>query len=214
MLHQVLNDGYFIHKLAIGDNEFYPSMSIKLIIGLRNPGKAYAYTRHNAGAWFVEAFAKESHCQFQSDRSLQSDLATLHFENHPVRLCLPHTYMNHSGRPAQLLAQFYRIQAEEILVVHDDLDLPCGRIKLKTGGGHGGHNGLRDIITQLGTPNFQRLRIGIDHPGASHLVHDYVLGRPTLEERCQIDAAITNSLTQLPLIFSKDIAQAMNVINR
>jgi PTH1 family peptidyl-tRNA hydrolase len=188
-------------------------MAIKLIIGLRNPGSAYEQTRHNAGAWLTEALARRHSASFKLDKKLQAEIAELNLENHSGKLLLPLTFMNHSGQPTRLVSQFYRIQPEEILVVHDELDLPAGRIKLKTGGGHGGHNGLRDIIAHLGNPDFHRLRVGIGHPGHKDLVHQYVLSKPSVHDRQQIHDAIDRGITVIPLILAGELAKAMNQLN-
>lgn len=188
-------------------------MAIKLIIGLRNPGSAYEQTRHNAGEWLTAALAHRHHTSFKLEKKMQAQIADLELNNHSGKLVLPLTFMNHSGQPTRLISQFYRIQPEEILVVHDELDLPPGRIKLKTGGGHGGHNGLRDIISQLGSGEFHRLRIGIGHPGHKDLVHQYVLSKPSVHDRQQIYDAIDRGIAAIPLVLSGDIARAMNQLN-
>lgn len=188
-------------------------MAIKLIIGLRNPGSAYEHTRHNAGGWLTTALAHRHGASFKLDKKMQAELTDLELNNHSSKLVLPLTFMNHSGQPTRLISQFYRIQPEEILVAHDELDLPAGRIKFKTGGGHGGHNGLRDIITQIGSPNFHRLRIGIGHPGHKDLVHQYVLSKPSAHDRQQIYDAIDRGIAVMPLVFSGDLARAMNQLN-
>lgn len=144
---------------------------------------------------------------------MQAELTDLELNNHQSKLALPLTFMNHSGHVTRLISQFYRIQPEEILVVHDELDLPPGRIKLKTGGGHGGHNGLRDIITQLGNTQFHRLRIGIGHPGHRDLVHQYVLSKPSIQDKQQIYEAIDRGIAVMPCVLSGDLAKAMNQLN-
>ncbi|MFA6302529.1 MAG: aminoacyl-tRNA hydrolase [Legionella sp.] len=188
-------------------------MAIKLIIGLGNPGSAYEHTRHNAGAWFVSALAQHYNCQFKLDKKMQAELTELEIERNTCKLALPITFMNHSGQATRSICQFYRIQAEEILVAHDELDLPVGSIKLKTAGGHGGHNGLRDIINLLGSPNFHRLRIGIGHPGHRDLVHQYVLNKPSLHDKQQMIHAIDRGISVMPLVVSGDLARAMNQLN-
>ncbi|KTD60882.1 aminoacyl-tRNA hydrolase [Legionella shakespearei] len=188
-------------------------MAIKLIIGLRNPGSAYEHTRHNAGGWLVMALAQRHSTHFKSDKKMQAELAELELNQNQGKLALPLTFMNHSGQTTRAISQFYRIQPEEILVVHDELDLPPGRIKLKTGGGHGGHNGLRDITAQLGSSEFHRLRIGIGHPGHRDLVHQFVLGKPSVHDRQQIYDAIDRGIAIMPLVLSGDIARAMNQLN-
>lgn len=186
-------------------------MLIKLIVGLRNPGSEYKNTRHNAGAWLVEQFATESRTSFKKEKKLHAELAS--FPDNSCKLALPTTFMNQSGLPVREITQFYRIKPEEIVVVHDELDLPCGRIKLKKGGGHGGHNGLRDIITSLGSNDFYRLRIGIGHPGHKDLVHNYVLGQPQQKDRQFILSSISRTFESLPLLFEGKITIATNQIN-
>lgn len=188
-------------------------MTIKLIIGLRNPGSAYEHTRHNAGAWFAQALTLRQRCSFKLDKKMQAELADLDIENHLSKVALPITFMNHSGQVTRAITQFYRIQPQEVLVAHDELDLPPGCARLKTGGGHGGHNGLRDIITQLGSSEFHRLRIGIGHPGHRDLVHQYVLNKPSIHDKQQIYDAIDRSVAVMPLVVSGNIAKAMNQLN-
>lgn len=188
-------------------------MSIKLIVGLRNPGSNYAGTRHNAGGWFVEALGLQHHLSFKSDKKINGELAVMNLGDNSCYLLLPHTFMNVSGTPVRVLAQFYRILPEEILVAHDDLDLPVGVVRLKKGGGHGGHNGLRDIIEHLGTKDFNRLRIGIGHPGHKDLVHDFVLGKPSMHDKQLIIDGIESAIDIMPKLFT-DIAAAMNILHR
>lgn len=188
-------------------------MSIKLIVGLRNPGSTYEHTRHNAGGWFVDALAKHDHAVLKPDKKMQAELAELRIQSSTCKICLPLTFMNLSGQPVRAVCQFYRIEPSELLVVHDELDLPAGRIKLKTGGGHGGHNGLRDIISQLGCSDFHRLRIGIGHPGHKELVLNYVLGKPPQHERTLMLDAIDRGISVVPALIAGDIAAAMNGLN-
>lgn len=188
-------------------------MAVKLIIGLRNPGSAYEQTRHNAGGWFVEELANKYHALFKTEKKLHAEISSIEINQHPCRLLLPLTFMNHSGQPTREASQFYRIKPDEILVVHDELDLPAGRVKLKTGGGHGGHNGLRDICTQLGSSAFHRLRIGIGHPGHKDLVLNYVLGKAQQQDRELIYAAIDRAIAALPLALNGNLSAAMNEIN-
>lgn len=187
-------------------------MAIKLIIGLRNPGSVYEHTRHNAGAWLINSLASHHRAQFKIDKKLQSEITDCVLENTTCKLLLPLTFMNHSGQPIRLSSQFYRILPEEILVVHDELDLPAGRIKLKSGGGHGGHNGLRDSISHLGSNQFHRLRIGIGHPGHKDLVHQYVLQKPSQQDKLLIYDAIERAVSLMSLICS-DLSKAMNQLN-
>lgn len=184
-------------------------MAIKLIIGLRNPGSAYEHTRHNAGGWLANLLAQRHNASFKADKKMAAEITQIA----QCRLVLPLTFMNHSGQPTRAISQFYQIEPDEILVIHDELDLSPGRIKLKTGGGHGGHNGLRDIIAQLGSSDFHRLRIGIGHPGHRDLVHQYVLNKPSLQDKQQIYDAIDRGIAVAPFILSGDIAKAMNQLN-
>ena len=188
-------------------------MTIKLIVGLRNPGAAYAQTRHNAGGWFVEALLAQTKTSFKIDKKLNGEWANLEMNNLTCKAFLPLSFMNHSGLPVQAICQFYRIEPHEILVAHDELDLLPGRIKLKTGGGHGGHNGLRDIIQQLGSTAFHRLRVGIGHPGHKALVLDYVLGKPSQSERQLIMDAIDRGTELIPTILSGHLEIAMSQLN-
>lgn len=188
-------------------------MAIKLIIGLRNPGSAYEQTRHNAGAWFLERLAKAHDATFKTDKKMHADISKLQILQHECKMILPLTFMNNSGRPAREVSEFYRIQPQEILVAHDELDLPAGRIKLKTGGGHGGHNGLKDICNYLGSSEFHRLRVGIGHPGHKDLVLNYVLGKPSPDDREAISEAITRAIAVMPEVLSGHLGNAMNQLN-
>lgn len=188
-------------------------MAIKLIVGLRNPGAAYAHTRHNAGGWFVENLATYYKATFKTDKKLHGELSSLEINDITCKVMLPLVFMNHSGLALNAVSQFYRFEPEEILVVHDELDLPPGRIKLKTGGGHGGHNGLRDTINQLGSTAFHRLRVGIGHPGHRELVLDYVLGKPSQHDRQLIDEAIERGIDVIPTVLSSRIEIAMSQLN-
>ena len=188
-------------------------MAIKLIVGLRNPGSAYEYTRHNAGGWFVEALARRHTAVFKVDKKLQGELTQVDVDSTSCKALLPLSFMNHSGFSVRAVCQFYRIEPGEIIVAHDELDLPVGRIKLKTGGGHGGHNGLRDIINQLGSTDFHRLRIGIGHPGQKELVLNYVLGKPSQHERQLMLDASDRGIDVMPTALTGDIAMAMCQLN-
>lgn len=188
-------------------------MSIKLIVGLQNPGSMYEQTRHNAGAWFVQALAKHHGGKFKSDNKLHGALCRITLDGHDCRLLLPSTFMNNSGLAIQSTAHFFKIKPDEILVVHDELDLPAGLAKLKTGGGHGGHNGLRNTISQLKTKDFHRLRLGIGHPGHKDLVHDYVLSKPSLADRQAIHDAIEKALCVINHTIEGDMAKAMNKLH-
>lgn len=187
-------------------------MTIKLIIGLKNPGSSYAHTRHNAGAWFVAALAATASASFNINKHFFGEISDIICENKPCKLLLPTTFMNVSGQAVRAVCQFYRFSAEELLIVHDDLDLLPGVIKFKTGGGHGGHNGLRDIIRQLGSASFHRLRIGIGHPGIKEQVHPYVLSKAKSQERQLIDNAIAQALSLVPKMLEGDYAQVMSLL--
>ena len=169
-------------------------MKIKLIVGLGNPTAEYEHTRHNAGFWFLDELAWQWKAAFKNEKKFFGDVARVARPEGDVWLLKPDTYMNLSGKAVQALANFYKIQPEEILVVHDELDIDCGAIRFKLGGGNGGHNGLKDIQAKLGTPQFYRLRLGIGHPGDKHLVVSFVLNKPSAAERELIDRAIAKSL--------------------
>lgn len=184
--------------------------AVKLIVGLGNPGPEYDQTRHNAGALFVERVASTQGVSLSSDRKFFGLTGKFTHQGQDVRLLIPTTYMNRSGQAVAALAGFYRIEPEAILVAHDELDMSPGIAKLKKGGGHGGHNGLRDIIAQLGNQNgFYRLRLGIGHPGHSSQVSGYVLGRAPQAEREKLDASIDFALGVLPDILAGDWTRAM-----
>lgn len=162
----------------------------------------------------MHALANQENFSFRPEKPFQGELGQFTLKEIPYKVFIPLTYMNKSGVATRLIAQFYKILPHEILVAHDELDLPIGTIRLKTAGGHGGHNGLQDIITHLGSNAFHRLRIGIGHPGHSSLVHNYVLGKPPLSDKQQIQTAIDRGLALLPLALSGDLTGAMNQLNR
>jgi PTH1 family peptidyl-tRNA hydrolase len=166
--------------------------SIRAIVGLGNPGAEYEYTRHNAGFWFVDLLAEAGGAQYRVESKFQGVLAKVRIGGGDLLLLKPATYMNRSGQAAQALASFYKFAPEEILVAHDELDLPPGTARLKRGGGHGGHNGLRSLHQHLGE-SYARLRLGIGHPGNKDLVHDYVLGRPSQPDLRLIEDALSRS---------------------
>ncbi len=189
-------------------------MPIKLVVGLRNPGHAYEGTRHNAGAWFVDAWSEISREVFHIEKKFQTELSSMSLANGACLVALPLTFMNHSGQVVRSLSQFYRILPEEILVVHDELDFAAGSIKLKSGGGHGGHNGLRDIITQIGSADFHRLRVGIGHPGHKSEVHNYVLSKPSPDDRQKITNAIQQAIKIMPILLEGRVGDAMTELNK
>jgi PTH1 family peptidyl-tRNA hydrolase len=180
---------------------------MKLIIGLGNPGEKYERTRHNAGFWLLERFAAQTGTAMRKDAKFQA-LVGRHSPS-GVWLLMPQTFMNASGRPVQMIASFFKIAAAEILVVHDELDFAPGVAKIKQGGGIAGHNGLRDISARLGSHDYWRLRIGVGHPGARDAVTEYVLNKPSADDRAAIDAAIARALDVLPLIVGGDLQSAM-----
>jgi PTH1 family peptidyl-tRNA hydrolase len=181
-------------------------MTIKLIAGLGNPGRQHERDRHNAGFWFVERLAARHRAGLRAEPKFHAQTARLDGD---VWLAMPQTYMNLSGRAVGALARFYKIQPDEVLAVHDELDFPPGVAKLKQGGGVAGHNGLKDIAAQLGTQGFWRLRIGIGHPGDKDRVADYVLDAPPASERELIDQAIERGLQVAPLILGGEMQAAM-----
>lgn len=187
--------------------------SIVLLVGLGNPGPRYAETRHNAGFWFVEAAARHLNLHFRFEKRFHGHVAEGEWHGEKVRLLAPETYMNHSGRAVAALATFFKIPVERMLVAHDEIDLQPGDIRLKVGGGHGGHNGLRDIIGQMGSREFARLRIGVGHPGTSDDVVDYVLHRPGKAEQTGIEAAIDTACDVLPDILDGDLPRAMQALH-
>lgn len=185
--------------------------TIKLIVGLANPGNEYAATRHNAGAWFVDLLAEQYHQSLKNEAKFFGYTARINIAGHDVRLLVPTTFMNLSGKAVQALATFYQIKPEEILVAHDELDLNPGIAKFKFGGSHGGHNGLKDITSKLGNNlNFYRLRIGIGHPGDKNKVVGYVLNKPSKPEQELIDKAIEESVRSVEILLSDGIESAMN----
>lgn len=188
-------------------------MGMKLIVGLGNPSKEYEQTRHNAGFWFIDELAWQWKVSLKEDKKYFGEVARVSRAEGDVWLLKPLTFMNLSGKAVGALAQFYKIKPEEILVVHDELDIPCGRIRLKRGGGNGGHNGLKDIQAKLGTADFYRLRLGIDHPGDKALVSAYVLNKPSAEDKQKVDEAIGKSLQGLPLIMEGQWEEATRFLH-
>ncbi|WP_366881306.1 aminoacyl-tRNA hydrolase [Gilliamella sp.] len=188
--------------------------TIKLIVGLANPGNEYAATRHNAGAWFVEQLAERYNQSLKNEQKFFGYTSRINISGHDVRLLVPTTFMNLSGKAVQAMATFYQIKPEEILVAHDELDLNPGIAKLKFGGSHGGHNGLKDIASKLGNNlNFYRLRIGIGHPGDKNKVVGYVLNKPSKPEQELIDKAIDESSRCTDILLSDGIDVAMNKLH-
>ncbi|HEY8049459.1 MAG TPA: aminoacyl-tRNA hydrolase [Ramlibacter sp.] len=188
-------------------------MGIKLFVGLGNPGPEYEATRHNAGFWWVDALANELKVPLVSDKGYHGLVARANVHSGPVWLLEPQTFMNLSGRAVAALSRFYKIKPEEILVVHDELDIAPGQAKLKFGGGHAGHNGLRDIHAQLGTGDYWRLRIGIGHPGVKDEVADWVLRKPAPEQRTAMQECIARTLKAAPALIAGEMERATLLIH-
>ena len=189
------------------------SIDLKVIVGLGNPGPKYTETRHNAGFWFVEEVARKYGATFRQEKKFHGEVAKVNVQGKDIWLLKPDTFMNRSGLATNSLLSFYRITAEQLLVAHDEIDLPPGTAKLKTGGGHGGHNGLRDIINQLGTKDFHRLRIGVGHPGSKDQVVDYVLHNASRDERILIDRDIDDAVSVLPDLAEGSLEKAMMTLH-
>ena len=186
--------------------------NISLIVGLGNPGSEYAQTRHNAGSWFVERLAEQYGIALKADPKYKGISGRGKIEGQDVRLLLPTTFMNLSGQSVVPFAKFYQIAPEAMLIAHDELDMDPGVIRLKTGGGHGGHNGLRDIVPHTG-PNFHRLRVGIGHPGSKERVSGHVLSKVPSSEQKLMDDALHHALSRIKLLVNGEVQQAMNQIN-
>ena len=187
---------------------------IKLIVGLGNIGNEYLGTRHNVGEWFLQHIAKQQHITLKHENKFHGYVAQLILHGQKVHLLYPSTYMNKSGLAVSRVAQFYKIHADEILVAHDELDIPCGQIRLKKGGGNGGHNGLKDIDAQLDARDYYRLRIGIDHPGHRDRVVGYVLGKPSLDDKITLDQAIERGYSNLEAIITGNFEQVMCLLHQ
>lgn len=186
---------------------------IQLIAGLGNPGAEYAETRHNVGFWLVDALAVDAGARFKHEGKFAGEVAKASVQDSACWLLKPVTFMNRSGQAVAALANFYKIPPQGVLVVHDELDLLPGDVRLKQGGGHGGHNGLKSIIASLGTPDFMRLRFGIGHPGDRNLVTNFVLHAPGRDERELIEQRFGDVLAVLPWVVSGDQARAMNQLH-
>jgi PTH1 family peptidyl-tRNA hydrolase len=183
---------------------------IRLIVGLGHPGQAYEGTRHNAGAFFIAELARRAGATLSTEAKFFGQMARITLADRDLRLLVPSTFMNESGKSVAAAANFFRIPPDEILIAHDELDIPPGQARFKQGGGHGGHNGLRDIIPALGgKQDFHRLRIGIGHPGHASKVSGYVLAKPGAGDRQAIDQIIDEAVDALPLLLNGDAVKAM-----
>ena len=187
---------------------------LKLIVGLGNPGSEHIQTRHNAGFWFLDSLAERLSLNFVLDKKFQSELCRYQNDNLDCLLCKPQTYMNDSGKAVQALIKFYKIPVNKILVVHDEIDLDVGNLRFKIGGGHGGNNGVRDIIEKVGDPNFSRLRIGIGRPGSVDKVVSYVLNKPNNDDTENILSGINIIIDEHQNLFQGKIEELMNENNK
>jgi peptidyl-tRNA hydrolase, PTH1 family len=186
---------------------------IKLFVGLGNPGPEYEAARHNAGFWWIDALARDRKLTLVPERSYHGLVARMQVGGQPVWLLEPQTFMNLSGKSVAALARFFKIEPHEILVVHDELDVVPGQAKLKRGGSHAGHNGLRDIHAQLGTDDYWRLRLGIGHPGVKSEVISWVLKKPLKEQREAIEDAIARTLHAFPALVAGEMDKATLLIH-
>ncbi len=183
---------------------------IRLIVGLGNPGAQYEATRHNAGFWLVERIADQQGAAFHTEGKFFGQVCRIRLHGADVRLLKPTTFMNHSGQSVAAVARYFDIPIEQILLAYDELDLPPGRVRLKRGGGHAGHNGMRHTIAALGSSDFWRLRIGIGHPGNKHQVVGYVLGRASKDDQAAIERGIDDVDPALPMLVTGEYQAAMN----
>jgi peptidyl-tRNA hydrolase, PTH1 family len=186
---------------------------IKLFVGLGNPGPEYEATRHNAGFWWIDALARDFKVTRVPDKACHGRVARATIHGQTVWLLQPQTFMNLSGKSVAALARFFKIQPEEILVAHDELDIVPGQVKLKLGGSHAGHNGLRDIHAQLGTADYWRLRLGVGHPGVKAEVVNWVLKKPMQEQREAIEECIARAIKGVPALLAGEMEKAMLLIH-
>jgi PTH1 family peptidyl-tRNA hydrolase len=184
-----------------------------LIVGLGNPGSQYSETRHNAGFWFLDRVAETCGARLRQQTRLQSETARAELFGRDCLLVKPTTFMNHSGQAVRAVMDYFRADAASLLVAYDELDLPPGVARLKRGGGHGGHNGLRDIFRHIADHDFLRLRLGIGHPGNKDAVTPYVLGRATAEQERLMRGSISDAIAALPLVLGNDVPGAMKLLH-
>ncbi len=187
--------------------------NLRLIVGLGNPGADYVDTRHNAGFWLIDEIVADLGLGFRFEKRFNADECKLKAQGRDLFLQKPQTFMNRSGQSVAALARYYKIAPEEILVIHDELDLAPGTNRIKQAGGHGGHNGLRDIINHLGSRDFFRIRVGIGHPGDSKQVINYVLHKPSLADKTAIEGANRDTLAVLPQLIEGRIDKAMQALH-
>lgn len=188
-------------------------MTIKLIVGLGNPGEKYVETRHNAGFWFIDGMLSQYHLNLSHQSRFKSDAASFIHQNEKCHLIKPLTFMNNSGEAVQAIAHYFKIKPDEILVAHDELDLPAGTMRLKKSGGHGGHNGLRSIISHLGSKDFWRLRMGIGHPGDRNKVVDYVLNRISKQDAKLVENGLMDVMANIDLLMDGKTEKFMNAVH-
>lgn len=186
---------------------------LRCVVGLGNPGPRYADTRHNAGYWFVEELARHAGAVFRPESKFFGESCRIRIGEQDCLLLKPTTFMNRSGQSVSAVTKFYKLQPAELLVAHDELDMEPGMARLKLGGGHGGHNGLRDIVSALNSREFLRLRVGIGHPGQREDVVDYVLSRPSKTDRERIDQALTQAERVIPEVAAGQLQKAMNQLH-
>ena len=187
--------------------------NIQLLAGLGNPGPEYANTRHNAGVWFIEKLLEHTSIKLRAEKKFHGLSGKITFSNKEFHLLIPTSYMNCCGQALVAMAKFYKIPPQNILIAHDELAIPTGVARFKQGGGHAGHNGLRDIIRHLNNSDFMRLRIGIDHPGNRDQVSNYVLSPPSKTDKIKIDQAIEKAITILPDLLAGNLQQAMQELH-
>jgi peptidyl-tRNA hydrolase, PTH1 family len=188
-------------------------LTIKLLVGLGNPGQDYAKTRHNAGFWFLDVLATQTDATLSAETKLHADVAKIDIAGQRVLIAKPKTYMNKSGQAVIALLNFYKLVPEQMLVAHDELDLAPGTARLKFNGGHGGQNGLRDIMAQLGHGKFHRLRVGIGHPGHKDKVLSWVLGKPSVEHESAISERIDAAINLVPNLIAGEFNAAMKSLH-
>ena len=188
--------------------------AIRLIVGLGNPGTQYEGTRHNAGAFFVRRLVAQYSLTLSADRNALGESSRGLIAGHDLRVLVPGTFMNERGRSVAAMANYYRVEPDEILIAHDELDVPPGESRFKHDGGHGGHNGLRDVIPALGgRKDFWRLRIGIGHPGSARQVSSWVLSKASVDDQTSIEASIESAIAALPLLLAGDAVKAMTALH-